>query len=177
MTDTLTLRPATLADAPLLRDWDERPHVLASDPDSDWEWESELARAPDWREMLLAEVGGQPIGFVQIIDPAREETRYWGDVAPDLRAIDIWIGEEAWLGRGFGTKMMRMALERCFADPLVTAVLIDPLASNVRAHRFYERLGFRFVERRRFGGDDCFVYRLERRVMAKASPTKSLRPG
>ena len=26
----------------------------------------------------------------------------------------------------------------------------------------YERLGFRFVERRRFGGDECCVYRLER---------------
>jgi len=26
----------------------------------------------------------------------------------------------------------------------------------------YERLGFRFVERRRFGEDDCFVYRLDR---------------
>ncbi len=59
--------------------------------------------------------------------------------------------------------MMRLALERCFADPQVSAVLIDPLASNTRAHRFYERLGFRFVERRRFGADECFVYRLDRR--------------
>ncbi len=37
-----------------------------------------------------------------------------------------------------------------------------PLAANVRAHRFYERLGFRFVERRRFGQDECLVYRLDR---------------
>jgi aminoglycoside 6'-N-acetyltransferase len=44
----------------------------------------------------------------------------------------------------------------------VEAVVIDPRADNTRAHRFYERLGFRFVERRRFGEDDCFVYRLER---------------
>ena len=42
------------------------------------------------------------------------------------------------------------------------AVLIDPLESNVRAHRFYERLGFRFFERRTFNGDECFVYRLAR---------------
>ena len=57
---------------------------------------------------------------------------------------------------------MRLALARCFAEPAVTAVLIDPLANNIAAHRFYERLGFRFVERRRFGLDDCFVYRLDR---------------
>jgi aminoglycoside 6'-N-acetyltransferase len=58
--------------------------------------------------------------------------------------------------------MMHLALARCFAAPDVVAVLIDPLASNTRSHRFYERLGFRFVECRRFGEDECFVYRLER---------------
>ncbi len=63
---------------------------------------------------------------------------------------------------GYGTKMMQLALERCFTDPLVTAVLVEPLASNTRAHRFYERLGFHFVEQRWFGNDDCFVYRLNR---------------
>jgi len=76
--------------------------------------------------------------------------------------IDSWIGEAAYLGRGFGTAMMTLAIDRCFADPTVTAILIDPLESNVRARRFYERLGFAFVERRRFGDDDCAVYRLDR---------------
>ena len=150
------------SDAPLLRRWDEAPHVVASDPNDDWGWESELVRSPDWREQLIAEVDGRPIGFVQIIDPAREESRYWGDIGANLRAIDLWIGDAADLGRGYGTRIMQLALERCFADPAVRAVLIDPLASNTAAHRFYERLGFRFVERRRFGADDCFVYRLDR---------------
>ena len=136
--------------------------MIASDPNDDWAWEIELHRAPDWREQLIAEVDGYPIGFVQIIDPAREESHYWGDVPADLRAIDIWIGEEANLGKGYGTKMMQRALARCFADSDVSAVLIDPLASNTRAHRFYERLGFQYVERRRFGKDECLVYRLDR---------------
>ena len=80
----------------------------------------------------------------------------------ELRAIDIWIGAESDLGQGHGTQMMRLALARCFAAPEVTAVLLDPLFSNERARRFYERLGFRFIERRRFGADECAVYRLER---------------
>lgn len=158
----IQLRPATIADLALLRHWDEQPHVIESDPNDDWEWETELLRNPDWREQLIAELDGRPIGFVQIIDPAREETQYWGDVPENLRAIDIWIGEMADTGKGYGTRMMRLALRRCFADPAVEAVLIDPLASNAAAHRFYERLGFRFLERRQFGEDDTFVYRLER---------------
>jgi aminoglycoside 6'-N-acetyltransferase len=147
---------------PLLRRWDEQPHVVASDPNDDWQWETELGREIDWREQLIAERDGRPIGFVEIIDPSREDGRYWSDVPANLRAIDIWIGEETDLGKGYGTTIMQLALARCFSVPSVSAVLIDPLASNVRAHRFYERLGFRFVERRRFGKDECFVYRLDR---------------
>ncbi|MGL6162125.1 GNAT family N-acetyltransferase [Microbulbifer sp.] len=158
----MKLRLATPADLDLLRHWDEQPHVIAADPNDDWDWEEELARNPDWREQLIAELDSRPIGFMQIIDPALEDSHYWGDVPGNLRAIDIWIGEARDLGRGYGTRMMELALDRCFADPAVTAVLIDPLASNVRAHRFYERVGFRFVERRQFGEDDCFVFRLER---------------
>lgn len=162
MRSVIALRPATPADLTLVRRWDEQPHVLAADPNDDWEWETELGRSPSWREQLIAEVDGRPVGFVQIIDPALEESRYWGSVPPGLRAIDLWIGEATELGKGYGTEMMRLALARCFDDPTVQAVLVDPLAGNARAHRFYERLGFRFVEQRRFGLDDCFVYRLDR---------------
>ncbi|MFO7550717.1 MAG: GNAT family N-acetyltransferase [Haliea sp.] len=158
----MELRIATIDDLSLLRHWDEQPHVIAADPNDDWAWAMDLERSPDWREQLIAEVDGRPVGFIQIIDPAQEETHYWGDVPLGLRAIDIWIGEEANLGKGHGTKMMRLALARCFQNPVISAVLIDPLASNTRAHRFYERLGFHFVERRRFGDDECFVYRLRR---------------
>lgn len=158
----ITLRRATIDDRQTLKQWDEQPHVINADPNDDWHWDEELPREVDWREFLIAEDAGRPIGFIQIIDAAREETHYWGDVPENLRAIDIWIGEASDLGRGYGTEMMHQALARCFADPTVTAVLIDPLASNTRAHPFYERLGFRFIERRQFGEDDCFVYRLNR---------------
>lgn len=158
----VTLRPADPQDLSLVSSWDDEPHVIAASPNDIWDWEVELQHNPDWREQLIAEIAGRPIGFLQIIDPAKEETHYWGDVPPNLRAIDIWIGEEKDLGKGYGTQMMQLALARCFADPSVTAVLIDPLASNTRAHRFYERLGFYKVEERRFGEDDCYVYRLDR---------------
>lgn len=156
------LRPATIADLPLVLHWDQQQHVVDSDPDDDWDWAHELRHTPPWREQLVAEIDGRPLGFVQIIDPAEEETHYWGDVPPGLRAIDIWIGEAADLGRGYGTTMMQLAINRCFSDPSVQAILIDPLASNVRAHRFYERLGFRFVAQIRLGDSDCFVFELRR---------------
>ena len=159
---TLTLRPATLPDVPTLRRWDDEPHVIASDPNDDWHWETALAQTPDWRESFIAEVDARPIGFLEIIDPSREDTRYWGDIAPGHRAIDIWIGEPDALGQGYGTQMMRLAITRCFADPSVHTILLDPLRENTRARRFYERLGFEFLEHRRFGPDACAVYHLRR---------------
>lgn len=161
----MILRRAEPSDLALLRQWDTKPHVAAArGADGAFDWEAELGRDPDWRELLIAEVEGRPAGFMQIIDPAREETHYWGEVEADLRAIDIWIGEEADLGRRRGTRMMELAIARCFADPAVKAILVDPLADNAGACRFYERLGFRLVERRRYGADDCCVYRLGRPV-------------
>lgn len=158
----VTLRDATPDDRATLERWDEEPDVVASDPNDDWHWEVELARRPAWREQLIAEVDGRPIGFLQIIDPALEESHYWGDVPEGLRAIDIWIGEGEYRGRGYGTEMMEFAIARCFAVESVRAIIIDPLISNADAIRFYERLGFTAVERRSFGEDDCLVMRLAR---------------
>lgn len=172
----IILRIAVPADEPLLRHWDKQPHIVDSDPNDDWEWNVELARTPEWREQWIAEVDGRPVGFLQIIDPSREESRYWGAIGPGHRAIDIWIGEANDLGRGFGTEMMRQAISRCFSLADVTSILIDPLASNIRAHRFYERLGFQPVGPRRFGEDECLVFRLDRSTSLLGRTVADLRP-
>ena len=158
----ITLRLATLDDLGTLLHWDKQQHVIDCDPDDEWDWEFELKRNPSWREQLMAELNGKPIGFIQIIDPLEEETHYWGEVDKNKRAIDIWIGEEHNLNKGYGTTMMNLAIERCFNNPDVSGILIDPLKSNTKAHRFYERLGFQFVEERLFDDTACLVYELKR---------------
>ena len=160
---TIRLRPVSLFDAPLLTYWDTKPHVIDSTGDDDAEdWFVELAKNPPWRWYFIAEEDERPVGLVQLIDPREEESHYWGDIEPGLLALDIWIGEESDLGRGLGTQMMTLSLDFAFGHDEIDAVLIDPLERNSRARRFYERLGFVAVGPRRFGSDDCIVYRLER---------------
>lgn len=158
----IELREARPSDLEILKFWDQQEHNIFADPNDDWNWEIELARNPVWRRQLIAELEGRPLGFVQIIDPALEESHYWGEVGNNLRAIDIWIGEEKDIGKGYGTIMMQKAIDLCFSDKNVTAILIDPLTVNTKAIRFYERLGFEFLEFRKFGDDDCSVYQLLR---------------
>ncbi len=161
------LRDATAADIPMLQQWQRNPHVIASGA-VEWDWEAMiLPPGVAGQENLIAEVDGRAIGYLHIVDPARDAEGYWGDVGPGVRALDIWIGEEADTGRGLGSEMMRLGFARCFEDETVSEILIDPLARNTAAHRFYERLGFEFVEQRRFDDDVCSVYRLTRAAWRK----------
>ena len=169
----IKLRPATHADIPTLLRWDADPVVIASgsdDPDAviawgednDWAENIDLYQRDVW-EYWIAELDGRSIGAMQMCDPHLEPTHYWGEIEPNLRALDIWIGEADARGKGHGETMMSLAFARCFSDPLVTAIIIDPLASNTRAHKFYQRLGFVPTHRQVFHEeDDCLVHRLTR---------------
>lgn len=171
MSKNLILRLANLTDVPYFEKWDHEPHVIActcDDPNAyvaftDAKWAEEISSDDPASHFYIAEVDGKPIGAMQVIDPALERTHYWGkDCPPKHRAMDIWIGEKDYLNRGFGTQMMTQAINAAFREADVEAILIDPLASNTNAHRFYRRLGFKFVEQRFFDEDDCFVFKLSR---------------
>lgn len=162
----ITLRPAIRADIPTLKAWDQEPHVQFSDPQiakgSGWDWEEEIESGWEGYWHFIAEVDGEPIGFVQIIDPHVEHSQYWAPMDPGYRAIDIWIGPARWLGKGCGTQMMAQALRFCFASPEVHTILIDPIEANTDAHRFYQRCGFKPIGLRSFEGDVCLVHELKR---------------
>lgn len=167
---TIRLRRATVSDVVALERWETDPVVIAATTDDGdqsrafggLDWHTEIGDDSDASYHLIAELDGRPIGAMQIIDPHMEPTHYWGSIEPSLRAIDIWIGDEGDRNRGYGSEMMQLAQDLCFADSSVTAIVIDPLASNTRAHAFYHRLGYVTVDRRLFGEDDCLVLRLER---------------
>jgi aminoglycoside 6'-N-acetyltransferase len=170
----IELRPMRLDDVGLLVRWDDDPDVAAAlgGRSADWyDWPSELARDVPWRELLIAEQDGRPIGFVQLIDVVEEESHYWGDADPGTWALDIWIGSPDDRGRGLGTQVMRAAVARVFQHAGSTMVVIDPQVTNRRAIEFYRRLGFEPVGERDFDDDRCLVMRLLR---ADATPTFTL---
>lgn len=128
--------------------------------DDSYDWEFELGRQLSWQEILIAEEDSRPIGVVVLIDAAEDESHYWGVIEPRTWAIDIWIGRSQDRAKGFGTQMMKAALERCFVDHEALRVVIDPLITNERAIRFYRRIGFRDVGPRWFSDDHCLVLKI-----------------
>ena len=168
------MRRADLADRDLLLEWDAEPDVLAAGSDAErgdhavgedadwWDWDSVLAEELDHEEVWLAIEDDGPSGIIVLLDAAKDPTRYWGDVELGTWALDIWIGRPDRRGRGLGTGMLRWAIDRCFSVHGAERILIDPLATNVRAIELYRRVGFTDVGPRMFGNDRCFVLELKR---------------
>jgi aminoglycoside 6'-N-acetyltransferase len=155
----------TIDDVALLVRWDDDSDVAAAigGRGADWyDWSAELVRDVAWRELLIIEENGSPVGFLQLIDTSEEESHYWGDSEPGAWAIDIWIGSPHDRGRGLGAEAMKLALGRVFHQHGAEMVVIDPAVNNRRAIAFYERLGFERSAVREFGDDKCLVMRLLR---------------
>jgi len=175
----VALRLAVPSDVPTLERWDQAEHVIAvSGDDEPWDWPREVD--VPWQEVWICEVDERPIGVVVVLDAAREPSNYWGDgsgpLSPGTFAIDIWIGEPEAIGRGYGTAMMKHAIDRAFYAHDAHTIVIDPLARNTRAIEFYRSVGFTDVGPRRFGPDDCFVLELRRPTVGeKPVPTQGAR--
>jgi aminoglycoside 6'-N-acetyltransferase len=165
----ITLRTANIKDHILINYWSTKPHVIfatgiSSSEGDDW-LEKQLIDPEESVEIYLALLDGEPIGLIQIVDPANESSHYWGSIEQGCRAIDIWIGEESNLGKGYGTTMMKLAIDHCFKDLRVNKIIIDPLVINTRAIKFYNKLGFVFVENRYFDDDYCSILELCRHLL------------
>lgn len=131
---TWTLRPLTDGDLPLLAEWRARPHVAArwGDPDPVDELASELLSG-----QVAAYVGvldGRDAAFVQVYRVMGSGDGWWPDEKdPGARGIDLFLADEADLGRGLGTELVRAVLDHLFADPAVSRVQADPAPDNHRA--------------------------------------------
>ena len=170
----MILRQTTINDVPTLRHWDKQAHVIAATGGGDWEWERELAQGTPGIENFIAEINGRPLGFIQICDAVNEQSHYWESYLqlnpePHVNAVDIWIGDEKDFRKGYGTAMMQLAHDRCFSDGECSAILLDPLETNHRAHKFYESLGYQFIQHHTFDDDYCRVYRLDRKQWQNAN--------
>jgi aminoglycoside 6'-N-acetyltransferase len=107
-------------------------------------------RAEDgsWVTGCIITVGDRPIGYVQLYpwSGAADEAREMG--VPDVEGsygLDIFIGEPDMLDRGLGSRAVALLARHLFETQGATSVALLTPVGNVRAHRAYEKAGFRKV--------------------------------
>lgn len=145
---TVQFRPLSPVDLAMLHDWLRRPHVAQR-------WDSADDYAQTERDFLpltesdartrgyVAWLNHEPIGFIQSYE-VKDCGEGWWEQEKDVgaRGIDQFLANEADLGKGLGTRMVRDFIDFLFQNPAVTKIQTDPAPDNVRAIRCYEKSGF-----------------------------------
>ena len=151
---TIALRPMTDDDLPLLHGWLQRAHVAEWWGGEDARLDFEQVRAKYLPRVMAAErvtpyiatLDGVPFAYAQSYVALGCGGGWWEDETdPGVRGIDQFLAERSQLGQGLGTRLVNALVALLFANPHVTKIQADPVPSNLRAIRCYEKAGFTAV--------------------------------
>ena len=84
---------------------------------------------------------GSPIGYMQYYQ-VLDGIPYGVNATRGDYGVDLFIGEPDVWDQGIGTHALSMLLDYLFAEMRGKRILIDPLVTNHRAIRCYEKCGF-----------------------------------
>jgi aminoglycoside 6'-N-acetyltransferase len=97
----------------------------------------------------IIESAGVPVGYLQFY-PWDSEASYLEEVGVTLPkgawGLDIFIGEAGLVGRGLGSRTVRLISDHLFETEGATAVALATEAGNTRAQAAYVKAGMRVVQ-------------------------------
>ena len=150
---TITFEPLAITHFPLLLKWLETPHVKTW-----WNdhviWTLELIEkkyscyvtSSNLIKAYIICMEGKPIGYIQCYnkhDFPREHD-YAIELPTSCAAIDWYIGEPDFIGRGIGTRTLKLFLDiHIFTS--FDNVFVDPDTPNVGAIHVYKKVGFKRI--------------------------------
>ena len=136
-------RPVERDDLVILSDWLRTPEVARwwGDPDEEFALIEEDLDGAEMAQWIVT-LEKAPFAYAQAYEVHAWPQAHFAHLPSGAVAVDAFIGEPAFLGRGHGARFLRALAERLIAAgaPLVA---IDPAATNERARRAYRKAGFR----------------------------------
>lgn len=146
---------------PLFYEWLQKPHVKTWwDPDMNWTPELLQEKYSSYAEgyyfengikkplqAFMVDIDNKPAAYIQLYD-IRNYPGAEGILEDDTRdactGLDIFIGDETFLGKGYGTIILKTILSQ-HVSPQFDACYVDPDKQNLQAIRAYEKAGFRVL--------------------------------
>jgi len=140
--DSYSFHPMTRADLPMFKTWLGNPHLGGwwGDPET----EAQLVQDDmdkDVVDMRIVHHDGAPFAYIQDYNAHAFGAPQYEGQDPDARAIDPFLGDPAYLGKGHGAGYLAARLSELRRH--FPAVLTDPDPANTRAIAAYARAGVR----------------------------------
>lgn len=151
----LLLRPLDDADIDLLTSWLNKDYILKWYHDAD-EWLGEIHRRHDaysWIHHFIVMDGETPIGFCQYYDCyAAGDMEDWYSVsAPDdTFSIDYLIGNEAFLGKGYGKAIVGLLTDTIRTVERARRIVVQPERENHASNHVLIANGYVYDEQRKY---------------------------
>ncbi len=163
---TITFQPLQETHFFLLLKWLETPHVkLWWDAYAEWtlelienkyrnyvkgfkrlEFKGCVIEKPTHAFLIC--IDDKEVGYIQyynVYDFPCEQGDEIEGIPDSLAALDIFIGEDGFLGKGLGSRIIKQFLSE-YVDPHYDACFVDPDTANIRAIRTYENAGFKKIK-------------------------------
>lgn len=143
--NTLTLRPVEDSDIGQLEIWLNKEYILKWYHDAD-EWLDEIKERKGSFKFLnhfIVQKEYSPVGFCQYYDcfDAREEW-YYADQPGKIFSIDYLIGEEDFLQKGYGKKIVRLLINEIYNRNPEAEIVVQPEDENIASCKALLANGF-----------------------------------
>ena len=167
--EKLEFNPLKETDFPLLATWMNRPHMKSWWAEGkSWSQEDIAQKYKTYIEgykikeglkkpihAFIISLDQKPIGYVQYYDAHDFERKYGyikaivPDLPDDSAALDFYIGEPDFIGKGLGVKILDVFIKK-HIWPRFQACFVDPDTENESAIKMYTKAGFKTIEQNTF---------------------------
>ncbi len=139
----MKIREFTLEDLNVMRVWLGQDYIqkFLGDP-QDWIKEIYENISADWVKYFVVECE-TPIGFLQYYETDKAPKGEWSDEPIGTVGIDYLIGDKEYLGKGFGSKIVRLLVEFIKSKNEYDYIIADPIVENVSSIKVLENNGFK----------------------------------
>jgi putative acetyltransferase len=139
----MKIREFKLEDLNILRVWLEQDYIQKfwGDPQDCIKEISENISA-DWIKYFIVECD-TPIGFLQYYETDIAPQGDWADEPIGTVGIDYLIGDKEYLGKGYGSKIVRLLVDFIKSKSEYDYIVADPIIENLSSIKVLENNGFR----------------------------------
>lgn len=139
----MKIRKFKYEDLNIMRVWLAQDYIQKywGDP-RDWTKEITENLDADWVKYFIVECD-MPIGFLQYYETDKAPQGEWSDEPIGTVGIDYLIGDIEYLGKGYGSKMLRLLVDFIRSKNEYDYIVADPIVQNVSSIKVLENNGFK----------------------------------